>query len=186
MRLSRVDLDHAVLAVIDMQNGFTTRHTGPAVAATAATVRSWTGSGRPVVFSRYHNEPDSFFEHLLDWHEVYGPPDTDIVADLAGLAADAEAVIDKTGYTIFTPEFEDLAAREKWTAMVLCGLDTDTCVLKSAVDAFERGIVPWVLADATMCHGGRRKHEAGLRQIGRLIGAGQLIGAADVIGIGHG
>jgi nicotinamidase-related amidase len=29
-----------------------------------------------------------------------------------------------------------------------CSIDTDICVLKTAVDAFERNFTPWILKDA--------------------------------------
>ncbi|WP_280431477.1 isochorismatase family protein [Nocardia brasiliensis] len=38
-----------------------------------------------------------------------------------------------------------------WSAgnrLILCGIATDACVLKTALDAFERGYVPWVVRDA--------------------------------------
>jgi nicotinamidase-related amidase len=65
--------------------------------------------------------------------------------------------------------------------LVLCGIATDGCVLKSAVDAFERGIEPVVVTDACASHAGREIHEAGLLLLARFIGPGQLKSAADFV-----
>jgi len=65
--------------------------------------------------------------------------------------------------------------------LVLCGIATDGCVLKTAVDAFERGIEPVVVVDACASHAGNAVHEAGLLLLGRFIGAGQLRSVADFV-----
>ena len=48
-------------------------------------------------------------------------------------------------------------------------------MLKSAVDLFEAGIEPVVLADHCASHGGRDCHEAGLKLLKRFIGEGQVV-----------
>ncbi len=53
--------------------------------------------------------------------------------------------------------------------------DTDICVLKTAVDAFERDLSPWVLKDACASHAGPEAHDAGLLITERFIGANQII-----------
>ena len=61
----------------------------------------------------------------------------------------------------------------------LCSIGTDGCVLKTAVDLFEAGIRPLVLADFCASHGGPACHEAGLLLLRRFIGARQVV-EADV------
>ena len=41
-------------------------------------------------------------------------------------------------------------------------------MLKTAVDAFELGMTPYVIADASASHAGPRAHEAGLYLLGRI------------------
>jgi nicotinamidase-related amidase len=65
--------------------------------------------------------------------------------------------------------------------MIVIGLDTESCVLKTAVDAFEAGIVPYVVTDLTYSHAGEEAHSAGLLVTGRFIGRRQLVRAADVL-----
>jgi nicotinamidase-related amidase len=56
------------------------------------------------------------------------------------------------------------------------------CVLKSAVDAFELGLTPYVIADASASHAGPRAHEAGLYLLARFIGARQVLSGDDLGG----
>jgi nicotinamidase-related amidase len=174
------DLDHAVLVVVDVQNGFVNDVSAPVLRRIVPLVRRWCDAGAPVVFTAYHNYPGSQFERLLKWTEVHGPPDTTIVAELQPYLGDATAVLAKTGYSAFVPELDKLVEQHGWTDVVVCGLDTDTCVLKTVADAFERGHTPWLVRDACASHGGRGHHRSGLTLAGRFIGIDQLVTRGEV------
>lgn len=176
-----VDVDRAVLIVIDVQNGFINQHTEHLPPAIAALAGRWRAAGRPVVLTRYLNHPGSPFERHLDWTRLQSAPETDIVSALAPLVPDAHAVIDKPGYTCFTPAADALITAAGWTDLVFCGIATDSCVLKSAVDAFERGHTVRVLTDACASDAGPAVHAAGLVVARRLIGATGLITTPDLL-----
>ncbi|MFC5662860.1 isochorismatase family cysteine hydrolase [Kitasatospora misakiensis] len=165
----------AALVVVDLQNGFVNRHSRHVVPAVEALVDRWSAGGRPVVFTRYVNGPDSPYERLLGWRRLREAPETDLVDAVRGHARRARAVIEKRTYTWFTPEAEELSAAERWTDLVFCGVATDSCVLKSAADAFERGFTPWIVTDACASEAGPDVHDAGLRIARRFIGARQLV-----------
>jgi nicotinamidase-related amidase len=74
---------------------------------------------------------------------------------LANHVDKAHAVIEKHIYSFFTDEAEQLVKDAGWTDLVFCGLDTESCVQKSAVGAIELGYRPWLLRDATASHAGR-------------------------------
>ena len=73
-----------------------------------------------------------------------------------------------------------LIRRHGWTDIVLCGIDAELCVLKTALDLFERDLTPWIIANASASTGGRTYHEAGLRVIGRAVGQHHLLTTEDV------
>jgi nicotinamidase-related amidase len=54
------------------------------------------------------------------------------------------------------------------------------CVLKTAVDAFERDLTPWIIEDASASHAGVAAHEAGLLVARRFIGGRQIVRAIEV------
>ncbi|WP_308784488.1 isochorismatase family protein [Phytohabitans houttuyneae] len=107
-------------------------------------------------------------------------PQTDIVGPLQPYANRADAIVDKTIYSLFNAEGEELVRARGWTDLYVCGIATESCVLKTAVDAFERNLTPWLIRDASASHAGQAAHDAGLLVATRFIGAGQLIRVADV------
>ncbi|MBO4163124.1 cysteine hydrolase [Micromonospora antibiotica] len=171
----------AALIVIDMQNGFINDRSRHVVRKVVELVERWEATGRPVVFTRYHNYPGSPFERLIHWSAVQGPPQTEIVPELAAHARRAQGIVDKTIYSYFSPEGAALAEHEGWTDLVFCGIATESCVLKSAVDAFERDLTPWLVVDACGSHGGEAAHDAGLLVARRFIGADQLVTVQEVV-----
>jgi nicotinamidase-related amidase len=176
-----MDTTHQALIVVDVQNGFLNHHSRPMLATLSRLVTAWARSGRPVVFTRYFNPPGSSFDRLLNWTRLQEPPETDIAAEVAHHATDAAAVIDKTGYSCFTDDFRALLAQRGWRDLYFCGVATESCVLKSAVDAFEFGLVPWIITDASASDAGAGVHEAGLTVARRFIGAHHLVDTGKVL-----
>lgn len=164
-----------VLVVVDVQNGFITEHSKPVVPVIADLVRRWKASHGDVVFTRYLNYSGSPFERLIGWTKMVDGSDTELVTELAPYVDRHTPVIDKYIYTLFTPEGIHLVDERGWTDLYLCGIDTDSCVLKTAVDAFERDLTPWILKDACASHAGPEAHAAGLFIAGRFIGTNQII-----------
>lgn len=176
-----MDISSAALVVIDMQNGFVNHHSRHAVPAVSDLVAQWYAADRPVIFTRYFNYPDSPYERFFQWRRLQEPPETDIITELTGETARAHAVVDKAGYTLFTPEATELIRQAGWTDLVFCGIATESCVLKSAADAFENGYAPWIITDACASDAGPDVHDAGLLVARRLIGNGQLATTDHVI-----
>jgi nicotinamidase-related amidase len=170
-----------VLVVVDVQNGFITEHSQPAVPVIADLVRRWQAANGDVVFSRYLNYPGSPFERLIGWTEMSNHgPETEIVTELATYVGPHTPIVDKYIYTLFTSEGTHLVEERGWTDLYICGIDTDICVLKTAVDAFEHNLTPWILKDACASHAGSQAHTAGLFVAARFIGAKQIICTADL------
>jgi nicotinamidase-related amidase len=62
----------------------------------------------------------------------------------------------------------------KITKVFICGIATESCVMKTAIDLFERNIRPIVIQDACCSHAGEAAHNAGLLIIERNIGKAQI------------
>ncbi|MGH3754275.1 MAG: cysteine hydrolase [Pseudonocardiaceae bacterium] len=171
-----------VLVVVDVQNGFITEHSKPVVSVIADLVHRWQAAHGDVVFTRYLNYPGSPFERVIGWTKMADGPETELVAELAPYVGPHTPVIDKYIYSLFTPEGTRLVTEHGWTDLYLCGIDTECCVLKTAVDAFERDLTPWILQDACASHAGPQTHHAGLLVAGRFIGANQIIPTVSLPG----
>lgn len=57
----------------------------------------------------------------------------------------------------------------------IAGIDTDCCVLKTAIDIFERNIRPIVLIDYCASNGGDESHRSAIRVLERTIGKKQIV-----------
>lgn len=165
--------------IVDVQNGFLTKKTRHVLPVITNLVDHWQKLDGETVYSRYFNYPGSAFERLMDWRGLYAPPDTDIVDELIPYAKHS-IILDKYTYSAVTPEFVELASRHNWTDVAICGIDTDLCVLKTALDVFEYDVTPWVVTNASASTGGGNPHRAGLTVIGRAIGEHHLVTAEEL------
>jgi nicotinamidase-related amidase len=172
--MTSTHLNNAALIVVDVQNGFVNQHSKHAVGAIVDLVSAWTAQGLPVVFTRYLNQPGSAYEKYFSWSRLMDSPEIDLVPELQPLAV-GRPVIDKLGYTLFSDEGATRVRQQGWRDLVFCGIATESCVLKSAADAFENGYGPWIVTDACASDAGSETHAAGLTVARRLIGRNQLI-----------
>ena len=122
-----------------------------------------------VIATRFINSPKSPFVSILNWRKMTSSPDTDLVDGLR-----ADIVVDKHGYSCCNEEFDAaldcITLGQKIPEIYICGLDTDCCVLASAVALFERQIRPIVLGQYCGSCGGEEQHQAGLKCLRRIIG----------------
>ena len=83
-------------------------------------------------------------------------------------------VIEKLIYSCVSAAFLDQLRHAQIDELHLCGIATDNCVLKCAVDLFEAGLRPIVLAEFCASHAGADYHQWGLAIIERFIGTAQV------------
>ncbi len=155
------------LLIIDVQQGFinaATRHL-------PAMVADLQDDYDRVFATQFVNPPGSPFRNLLGWQK-FAPGSADV--QLAFTPRDDATVIEKSVYTCVTPDFLATLARERLDEIHLAGIATDNCVLKCAVDLFEGGRRPVVLAEFCASHAGADHHQWGLAIIERFIGAAQV------------
>lgn len=121
--------------------------------------------------TRFINGTGSPYRNLIDWHRFgEGSHDT----ELAFRPSPEAQIIDKTIYTCITPNFLDTLRQRRVTKVHVCGIDTDVCVMKCAVDLFENGIRPVVLSKASASCAGDEYHLNALLILHRQIGSGQI------------
>jgi nicotinamidase-related amidase len=166
------------ILVVDVQQGFVNDFTRaiPERVARLLTRDSYDW----IAFTRFVNVPDGPYPSFLDWHACAGPPETDLAPALAPWVERGQ-VFDKCGFTGIPADLAKAVARLGLEEMTVVGLDTDMCVLKCAMDLFDRSVKPIVLADCCASTAGLQAHQAGLAVLARNIGALQLreAGLAD-------
>ncbi|MFG1843682.1 cysteine hydrolase [Micromonospora carbonacea] len=171
--------DRPVLVVTDMQNGFVREQSVHIVPMVVDLVRRWREAGGDILFTRYLNYPGSPFERFFGWSRLQSAPETDIVPELQQYLSGG-TILDKKIYSPFSEDGAKLFEQRGWKEAYFCGIATESCVLKGAVDAFERNLTPWLISDASASHAGPEAHAAGLLVARRFIGPGQVIRGADI------
>ena len=162
-----------LLVVIDVQNGFLGSRSQHVVDPIVRLLSGWHGS---TAFTQFVSLPGGQYERLIGWKRLQAPPEIDLHAQIAPYA---RRVFTKNYYSAFTEEFSQFVASGGFDTLFLCGVATDSCVLKTAVDAFERGYRPYVLADACASHGGEVAHNAAIFLLQRFIGKAQVGSIAE-------
>ncbi len=158
----------AALLIVDVQKGFLNDWTGHIPAKVEALQNRY----EKVFVTRFSNPEGSNYRKLIGW-QPFAPGTED--TELAFTPRDDAVIIEKAGYSCVTAGFLARLKGLRIDTVHLCGIATDNCVLKCAVDLFEAGLRPIVLADFCASHGGPECHDCGLRLLRRFIGENQVV-----------
>lgn len=161
-----------VLVVIDLQVGFINDKT----IKVANNIRDLLDSGEysAVIATKFTNMPGSSFESFLSWKGMLEEEEKELLPFVEGYA---DCVISKCSYSCVNTNFvQSLVAfcGSLPDEVTLVGVDTDACVLATAIDLFEMGIKPIIIEDCVGSSGGDECHEAGMLILKRSIGKEQI------------
>lgn len=133
------------LLIVDVQNYFINKNTQAVPGNIKRLIQ--TNDFPVIAFSQFINSSDSAFVKHLNFTGCAKPPYSDIVADLKPWLK-KDNVFKKCAFSVFTnPKFEQYLNKNKIGELVICGLDTDYCVLADCFNAFDRGYKISVVAD---------------------------------------
>ncbi len=103
-------------------------------------------------------------------HNIAGSPQTELMPELGPEPADL-VVNTKRRLSIFRETDLDLLLRDLGVdTVVLCGINTNTCVLCAAFEAFNRDLRVVVISDGVASMYGDDLHFFGLQNIARCLG----------------
>lgn len=165
-----------ILLVIDMQKGFITDHSRHVITRIQTLLNQ--KIFEYVIFTKFINTIDSPFQRVMNWYRLQEPSETDIVDELLPYANE---IVEKNIFSAFTVALEQRLHTINAKNLYLVGLDTEACVLKTTLDAFEKGFIPYVLSYYCASSEGSDYHEAGLKVIVQCIGRKQIIKDKHVI-----
>jgi nicotinamidase-related amidase len=168
------------LLVVDVQLGFINEYTEHLPARIATLIER--NEHDPILFTRFVNIEGSPFRRILDWNECAEPPETELAPDILQFAQE-ERIYSKPGYAGLPPNLQKYLLENSIDEVSVVGIDTDMCVLKVAMDLFDRNIRPIIYTDCCASTAGLQSHLAGLAVLARNVGAQHLRDAG--LGGGH-
>ncbi len=157
-----------LLLVIDMQQSFINEETISTVKNINDLIDSNTYSH--VVFTKFINDFDSIWYKELKFDGCIFKEDRKMVIDPKD-----NLVIAKDIYSALNKELKSYIKDNKIKEIYLCGIDTECCVLKTALDLFEAGYNVYVLKDYCGCMNGIKSHNYALDILRRTIGKDRVI-----------
>lgn len=157
-----------LLLVIDLQKAFINEYTKnlPNKIKDIIDTRQYDN----VVFTRFINKKGSVYVKKLAWKKCINDEDKKIVIDVG-----RRKVIDKFTYTAINKELIEYINENKIEEIYLCGIDTDACVLKTALDLFELGYNIYVLKDYCTSTSGENIHNNAVEILRKNIGEKYVI-----------
>ncbi len=151
------------LVIIDVQNYFVNKHTRNLPKKIGNFVQKNKSKFNYVIFTKVVNKPDSNFVRQLRWKKCFKSPQIDIHPSLRKFAVN---VFEKTSYSAFkSKSFINFLQMNKIKELYICGTDTESCVLATALEAFDLGYKVKVLKNLCGSHLGEIFHKAGITTI---------------------
>ena len=162
-----------VLIVIDMQIGFINDNTLRVARHIGNLLEK--GEYDAVIATKFTNVKGSSYDKLLNWQGMLESRDKELLPIVENYA---DCIISKCSYSCVNANFIQ-------SMVALCdglpedvsivGVDTDACVLATAIDLFELGIRPVIIEDCVGSSGGDEYHDAGMLLLKRSIGEKQIV-----------
>ena len=157
-----------LLLVIDVQKDFINDNTKNIVSKIDDLINS--NKYDYVVFTKFINDKDSNFYSDLNYKGCMTEEGRKIILDTK-----SNKVFEKRVYTAVNEELKKYLDNNNIDNVYLCGIDTDACVLKTALDLFESNINVFVLKDYCMSHSGKIFHDNAILMLEKLIGKNSII-----------
>lgn len=164
-----------LLVVVDMQEGFRSQ----ALVSITSNIKKLLMNFRgEIIFLCFKNKRSSMFENSLKWKKFHDRKEQRIVKELGNVKS---RKIFHTGYTIFDNALMGFVKKNEFKKVYLCGVYTDVCIIKAAMDAFDNGIKCRVIHDASNSPHGKNNHRFAVESLGHIIGKGNVVSVKDVI-----
>ncbi len=155
--------DKEALFVIDVQKYFTDRDLTRAL---PEKIRKYVEEQKKryglILFTTFINTPSASVYRFLGWKKCMNPPDTDIADDLQPALQYGTVVSKDVLSALKVPQVLTLLKEHNIRKIDLCGVDTDCCILATALDAFDQGYEVHLLEDLSLSHAGTRFRDAAL------------------------
>ena len=158
----------SLLLVIDLQKAFVNGNTNHIIDRINELVNS--NEYDKTIFTRFINYSDSIWVSKLNYKECISNDSKQLMIDTKD-----NLILDKSVYSALTNELKNYIEDYKIDNIYLCGIDTECCILKTALDLFESGYNVYVLKNYCACTHGELRHNNAIEILKRNIGEKYVI-----------
>ena len=78
-------------------------------------------------------------------------------------------------YTILNDNLKEFMDTYKITKVFLCGIYTDVCIIKTAMDLFDNNTETFVVQDACNSLHGKKNHDSAIDSLKHILGRKQIL-----------
>ncbi len=157
-----------LLLAVDLQNGFLIT---PECEAVVPKVVAHARQFHQVWATRFFNR-NANFSRQLNWNEMVSGAETELSTTLSPVVS---KIFDKPSYSPVSPALLHALQSDAITTVAICGVDTDACVMATALGLFDAGFETFVVSDGCASSGGQEYHEAAIKILERNIGERYVI-----------
>lgn len=158
------------LIIIDVQNGFVSNRTQFVLPSIQQLISDFDEG--PIIATKFVNREGTGFTDIMHWRRLQSEPETTLIPFVED---GVDCVFEKNTYTAYIEPIAEYLTSNKVDEVLIAGIDTDCCVLTTAISLFEQNIRPVVLADYCASNGGQESHAAAIRVLERTIGHQQIL-----------
>lgn len=152
-----------------MQEGFRCAESESIVQNILKLVRSFK---EKIIFAKFINSKNSLFETQLNWTKFQNKKDQKIFSELQSFNFPN---IEHEGYTILNSKLKNYLKNNKITKVYLCGIYTDVCIIKTAMDLFDNNYKTFVVKDACNSLHGKQNHNLATDSLKHILGKKQIL-----------
>lgn len=163
-----------LLLIIDMQEGFRYVESEAILPNILELTESFSGA---VVFSKFVNNKGSLFEQQLNWIKFQEEKDTKLFSELQ---APNNIEFEHGGYTVLNNNLIKLVEDHGIVEVFLCGIYTDVCIIKTAMDLFDKNIEAFVIEDACGSLDGKSLHDSAILSLRHIIGKKHVLSTNQI------
>jgi nicotinamidase-related amidase len=163
------------LIVIDMQEGFRSKESEFILPTIQTLIERFNGL---IIFTKFVNLKNSLFEKLLGWTKFQTEKDQKIFRELLNIKKTTR-IIEHKGYTVLNNKLKKLLLDNNIQKVYLCGIYTNICVMKTAMDLFDSGFETFVVEDACASLNGKQKHDFAIDTLKHILGKEHIVKTKD-------
>ena len=161
--------NNEMVLVVDMQKGFINEHTKHLITKINLFIKASNSSYK--VATKFINHKNSAFVKLLNWEGMMNKDEQEFAVELT---PDVK-ILPKSTYNCLTDDLKKYIIQNKINKVHMVGVDTDACILTTALALFDFGVQPVIYRDLCASTGGAEMHSAAIDVLNRNIGESNVL-----------